>query len=320
MRRYVHATIKMSLASIITILLALLINLDFAITGGILAVLSIQLTRKDSVMVAIKRFISALIALLIATALFNVFDYTILIYSIITVIFIGVAFSLKLNEGIVPSLVLVSHLLLVGNFDLGMLFNAILLIAIAIAVALTLNILYPLNTNQYMTRYIKEIDAAIIVDLQLISGVLEDINSLGQATKAHQVILERLKKILNDAALIDKDILFDKDRYHMSYLKMRENQMNQLNKLFELFLQMDKNHENAKRLSDYVLNLSYDIGETDQATKQLSVLKTLLNEYRKMPLPDTRESFELRAILFQMLSVLESFLKEKIAFHERYNH
>ncbi|MFP4286564.1 MAG: aromatic acid exporter family protein [Candidatus Izemoplasmataceae bacterium] len=318
MRRYVHATIKMSLASIITILFALLLNLEFAITGGILAVLSIQLTRKDSVFVAMKRFIGALLALSLATILFLSFGYTIFIYSLITVAFIGISFALKLNEGIVPSLVLVSHLLSVGAFDLSMIINGVLLIAIAIAVALSLNMLYPLNTSLSMNQYMKEIDAAIIVDLQLISGVLEDIQLFDKAYKAHEVILGRLKNILNDAALIDKDILFDKDRYHMSYLIMRENQMNQLNKLFELFKQMDSNHDNAKILSNYVLNLSYDIGETDQATKQLSFLQKLLDDYRKMPLPTDRKSFELRAILFQMLNVLDSFLKEKIAFHERY--
>jgi uncharacterized membrane protein YgaE (UPF0421/DUF939 family) len=310
----------MSLASIITILLALLLDLEFAITGGILAVLSIQLTRKDSFVVAFRRFIGALLAISLATLLFSLFGYNIVVYSLITVVFIGVSFALKLNEGIVPSLVLVSHLLLVGAFDFGMIINAILLITIAIMVAMSLNILYPLNTNLAMNKYIKEIDAAIIVDLQLISGVLENINTLNQATKSHEVIVERLKKVLNEAALIDKDILFDKDRYHMSYLKMRENQMHQLIKLFELFNQMESNHPNAKILSDYVLKLSYDIGETDQATKQLAVLKSLLNDYRGMALPTDRKSFELRAILFQMLSILESFLKEKIAFHERYNH
>ena len=318
MKRYVHTTIKMSLASIVAILIAELLRLDYAISGGILAVLSVQLTRKDSYIIAIKRLADAVIALLLSTAFFVIFGYTVWVFTFFIVAFIAVSFALKMPEGIVPSLVLVSHLLIHGSFDAMVIINGFLLMGIAIIVALGLNLFYPLNTELAMTKTKKEIDALIVVDLQLIASVLSAHETREKAFNAHKIIYEQLDSLLKEAALIDKDILFDKDRLAISYLKMREAQMVRLDRIFTLLNQIKSTHPNALLLGDYVEQLSRDIGEANKATSQLETLQALLNNYRETPLPKTREEFETRAVLFQMMFELESFLKQKIAFHQRY--
>ncbi|MFH5881875.1 aromatic acid exporter family protein [Liberiplasma polymorphum] len=319
MKRYVHTTIKMTLASIITILITELVGLEYAITGGILAVLSIQLTRKDSYMIAFKRLIGASIALVLATLMFVSFGYTVWIFALFTVFFIALSFAVKVPEGIVPSLVLVSHLLLHGSYALPLVINGFLLITIAILVALGLNLLYPLNIDASMGKTKREIDAFIVVDLQLIAGVLKDNHTKNDALKSHQFIYQKLGKLLKEAELVDKDILFDKDHLAMSYLKMRHSQMNRLNRIFELLIGLEKQHPNAVILSEYFESLSQDIGEIDKANPQLNALRELLEFFRAKPLPKSREEFEIRAVLFQITSELESFLKEKIAFHKRYS-
>jgi len=126
----------MLIASLASTAIALIFNVESAITAGILAILSIKLTKSDSIDLAFRRFIDALLALLLSTLLFMVLGYSMAVFFVFTILFIIASFLLKIDEGIVPSLVLANILLQHGSFDVATLINTFALIAIAITVAL----------------------------------------------------------------------------------------------------------------------------------------------------------------------------------------
>ncbi|MFW6319853.1 MAG: aromatic acid exporter family protein, partial [Bacillota bacterium] len=231
MKRYLHTTIKMSLASVFAILLAELFQLNYPITAGILAVLSVQLTRTDSINLAIKRFLNALIAIALFTLFFVLFNYTVYIFVLVTVLFIAASFALKLEIGIVPSLVLTSHLLLFGSFDWFMISNSVLLIGIAGLVSLILNLVYPLNSKQALSRFSQQIDSLIIKDLRALATLLKQLDHLEESRYQHAEIRSTLKSMLKEAELVNKDILFTQDRQLMSYIKMRYAQMKRIHRI-----------------------------------------------------------------------------------------
>ena len=318
MERYIHLTIKMSLASVIAILLAMALNLEFAITAGILAVLSIQLTRRDSVLSAVQRFASTLLGLAISVLLFILLGFNIWVFAFFTMLFIFISFAINLAIGIVPTLVLVSHVLQVGVFEWSILFNSLLLMAIAIIVALLLNTIYPLNSRRALIKLINDIDTMIIRDLEVLSERIHGKISNEDAFAQHEKYRTQLKQHKKEAELIDKDILFDNDHRLIHYLNVRSIQMNQIDRMLHLISYTKAPLEHALKLAEYVMNLSRDVGHADKATSQRESLKLLLEHYRQTALPQSREEFEYRAILYQVTLELDTFLKEKIEFHQQY--
>jgi uncharacterized membrane protein YgaE (UPF0421/DUF939 family) len=77
-------------------------------------------------------------------------------------------------------------------------------------------------------------------------------------------------------------------------------------------------HPFAKDISDYVKILANDIGLYDRATGQLKRLDLLMQYYKQAQLPQTRDEFELRSSLYQILQEIESFLLVKVDFHHSY--
>jgi len=314
MNRITHAIIKMLIASLASTGIALLLNVESAITAGILAVLSIKLTKADSIDLALRRFIDALLALMLATLLFVLLDYSMPVFFLFTVIFISLSYLLKLEEGIVPSLVLANILLQNGAFDTGVLLNTFALIAIAISVALILNIFYPVNSQKELRQFTKDIDALIKEDISLLERSLRDEASY---IRDHKPLKERLKKILDEAMQTNKDILFDNDERYVDYLRMRRAQMKRLSQAHEHVLRLDCHHKHALTIANFLSNLIEDIGYANKAEAQLDELQSMLKDFREHSnLPETRSEFETRAVLYQILYELEAFLKEKIAFHE----
>ena len=318
MRRKVHTIIKMSLASILATLVAFALGVASPVTSGILAVLSVQLTRTDSFIYAGKRFADALIALAMATGIFLVLGYSVPVFFIFAILFIGVSFALRLEAGIVPALVLASRLLEGGEYSGSVLLNAFALMAIAITVALTLNIVYPLNTKSILFKWSKTIDDLVSEDLRLIATSLREEEGKTEIYERHKTLKQSLKRIIDDALKADKDILFDRQRVLTAYLRMRHAQMRRLDRIHELLNRMPGHHPYATTIGDYIDELSEDIGYQDKATPHSKRLQAMLEVFRNKPLPTTRQSFEIRATLYQILFEVEALLNDKLAFHEAY--
>src|SRR6056300_1500029 len=107
MNRQLQTIIKTSLAFILAISIASLLQLPGAITSGIVAIISIQLTRTETFAIVIKRLISATLGFALAYLLFELLGYDLWVYLLTGTLFIFISIQIKLNVGIVPTLVLV---------------------------------------------------------------------------------------------------------------------------------------------------------------------------------------------------------------------
>jgi len=319
MKRYLHTTIKMLAAGALTTLIAYRLGLDYPITGGLLAVLSIQLTRTDSFLLAGKRLANTVWALALASVLFLLLEYNVWVFLLFAALFIATSFLLRFHEGIVPSLVLANHLLDHGAFSLEVLLNSFLLMFTAVAMALIVNLVYPIKARKLLKNYTEQLDTLIKEDLITMTELLKALPEGDKYFKEHQERNRILKTILKEAHWLEKDILLEKNRRPIQYLYMRDNQMKHVDRIFNIASEIQSYHTHAEIMSDYMENLAKDIGRTDKATGQLEELNRLLEQYRNRPLPKTRKEFETRAKLYQIMFEIEAFLREKIAFHEQYS-
>ena len=100
----------------------------------------------------------------------------------------------------------------------------------------------------------------------------------------------------------------------MQYLMMRREQCEILRMIYRQICKLTLIPTQAKPLSDYLQTISEQYHETNDAVALLEELDALHRFYQEQPLPETREQFENRAILYAILSDLRSLLQIKQQF------
>ena len=106
----------------------------------------------------------------------------------------------------------------------------------------------------------------------------------------------------------------EQDLYFMQYLMMRREQCEILRMIYRQICKLTLIPTQAKPLSDYLQTISDQYHETNDAVALLEELDALHRFYQEQPLPETREQFENRAILYAILSDLRSLLQIKQQF------
>lgn len=316
--RIAITVLKMGLAGFITSIVAKLLGLEYWITAGILAVLSTQLTKRDSINIAIKRILDTVLGLFLGSLMFLIFGYNYYVFAVFVLIFAGLSFLLRIEIGIVPVLVLVSHILEVGKFTWSSVLNEFYIMAIAIVVVLILDLIYPQSTEKQFKRYIDEIDNQVKDHLLIISKFLRDEIDKEETLKHYEESILLFDETQKEATLLDKDLLFQKGSQYLSYLEMRKVQITHINHIYKHALKMLLNHEHILKVANFIEELIEDISYYDKATLQLKKLEEIRKYYKKTKLPKTREEFETRAMIYQMLNEIEYLLDAKIEFHEYY--
>jgi uncharacterized membrane protein YgaE (UPF0421/DUF939 family) len=115
---------------------------------------------------------------------------------------------------------------------------------------------------------------------------------------------ELLKKAYDDAG----NTLLSDTRYLVSYLEMRKLQIGVLKDIKENIEHIPVLLRQTYPIVEFMEHTASSFHELNNAEGLLSELAELQEHFRKEKLPETREEFEYRAILFQILKELEYFL------------
>jgi uncharacterized membrane protein YgaE (UPF0421/DUF939 family) len=317
MRRDQQTILKIVIAFSVAIAIASLFQLPGTITTGILAIISIQPTKTDTLSIILKRILSMVIGFAFALLVWELFGYTLFMYVFVGVLFAFFSFATKLMVGVVPTLVLLGLLVNHGSFDLTVLVQTSMMLLISAVVSAAVTFLYPSNAHKALEIVAEQTDQLIRESLQLFFDTLTNPNDQTGRQLAYQQLDEQGKALILEAEITNKDFLFAKDNTLYSYLKMRQSQMNRIRRLFRLVQSIDQPTPFADGILGIVKQLIPAIGKGDQASPLRAELTALTNDYRQKPLPNTRAEFELRAILFQMLFELDYFLSVKIQYHQQ---
>lgn len=311
----VTIVIQMVVTGLISYLIAKALKLDYAVTAGILAVLSTQLTKRESFQVAIKRGLGTVLGLFLASLMFVLFGYNIWIFWIFVLIFAGLSFSFSIEVGLVPVLVLVSHLLDFGSFSWKVLVNEFAIMAIAIIVVLVYDLVSPSHSENKFKEYIDEIDKQLKDHMQVVVNFLKKEATKEETLSHYEQSIVLFEETYQEAIVLDKDLLFVRKNQYLAYLEMRKTQIAHINHIYQHALKLVIDHEHTLEIVKFIEALIKDVGYYDKATSQLEKLNEVRIYYRNTKLPKTRKEFETRAMLYQMLNELEYFLDAKIMFH-----
>lgn len=317
MKFFNNSTFKMAISATIAIFIAQGFKLEFAVTAGVIAILSIQNTKREALIIGARRIISATIAVILSYLLYVLLGNNPLVFGIVLLIFIPIAKKLKIEEGIAVGAVLSTHLLVNNNIDLGWIVNEEAITFIGIGVASLFNLYMPSLDDKFNEN--KETIEKLYRDI--ISDMAKSL-----VTKAIPVNekkrLEKVESLVEDtrslAYKINNNNLFKKNLYFVDYIEMRSKQLEAIKRMMSHFSRFSITYDQTLIMSKFTENIANNIYADNDCVELICKLNNLRNNYKEMQLPKTRDEFENRAMLFQFLNDLEDFLLIKKEFKRTY--
>ncbi len=317
--------LKIAAGSSAAILIADVLGLAYSASAGIITLLSIQDTKKETLVVAGKRFLAFILAILTAYCLFTAFGYYTLTFGLFLLIFISLSYLFRLQEGIPMCSVLVTHFLIEKDMSTAFICNESIILFIGIFVGIILNLYMPDNTDAVKAdmRQIEE-------DIRLILGRLSEIisreNPAGSQgadfnsiesdllDKNFQELESHLKAAIARAYSNMNNTLLSDTRYYIQYFTMRRSQTGILAHIREQIRLLTSVPKQADSIALFLNKIREQFHEYNNAERLLQELEQIKNGYRAEPNPVTRDEFENRAVLYLILYDLENFLNIKSNF------
>ncbi|HEM6136991.1 TPA: aromatic acid exporter family protein [Streptococcus suis] len=309
-------TIKLIFATVLAIYLATALGLSYATAAGIIAILSVLDTRKSSFKMARHRLFSTLLALTIAVLTFTLFGFGIWTLGIYLALYVPLAYRFNWEAGIAPSTVLVTHLLLEQDISLIFLGNELALFLIGAGLALLFNLYMPSQEKQIQAYHdqVEDLLKQILLRFEafLLNG--DGRNEAALITQLDKTLEEALKVVYLDR----HNQLFQQTNYQVHYFEMRAAQ----NKILRTMAGninkcLLEGRENVI-LSSLFERAAQQLSRENSAKELLLDIELFHATFRERPLPQTREEFETRATLFQLLHDMEAFIRLKVDFYEVY--
>lgn len=307
--------IKIAVGSTVAILLAYAIGLNYAVAAGIITILSIQDTKKETILVVLKRIVAFVLSTLIAVLTFYFLSYSVFSYGIYLLAFSGLCLVSGLKDAIPVNAVLATHFFLDKSIHMTTITNEALLMGIGAGVGLFLNLFIFSNVKQIRVKQHAIEECLKILLFQMADELVTDFDSPMLDDKFIQ-----LKNHVNDgiqyAHQNRNNTLFQESEYFLRYMEMRMEQITILRETIDKIKTVEIKIEQSEKTATFLREIANSLSESQNSTGLLEQQEKVLEKFREDALPATRQEFEARAVLYVILMNLRLFLKVKKRFSD----
>lgn len=314
---------EIALAFIISILISEILGLENSITAGVVTLLSIQTTKTQTVNIAAKRVIGYFIMLVMVILIFNTLGYNLISFGIFVFLFALINSRFNISIGLAPNVVMAGHFYARQTTDINFIFNETAIYLIAVAVAIVVNLIIPVTKSREKEKY--NIDNSIRKILLSLSNIInEDYKKKFNKNEYITDIENKIQIAFKEMEDYEKTVIYklendilNNDIYDLEYINMRKNQFNILKKIFELTKKLNKKYYQSEAIAIFLKEIESDYDENNNVVELMNKSKDLLDKFSNSELPQDRTEFENRAILYTIMSDINSFLMEKYDFINR---
>ena len=300
-------TIKTALAALLAIIVAQELSLEYASAAGIIAILNIFETRKATIEGGLKRTLSAVIAIVIGGLAFEKLGYATWVFGLYLLIFVPVSFLLKIELGLGPSSVIVTHLLAFGEINSSIILNEMALVFIGTGFAMLTNFYAP-NSQDQLNALVASLDEDMKDILNMFGkSLVENLD-----VKLYEDKINSLEKDINKAialAVIENDNMIENSREMLYDLHLREREMDLLEDMYYDLKTIPPEYSDGKYISDILIKTSENLtgdGDMIGVKKRIDYLK---DHFHMMKLPENHEEFAIRSAVFQVFRSLDQFIE-----------
>lgn len=305
--------LKIAIGSAMAIFLADVLGLSYSTSAGVITLLTIQDTRRETIVISVKRICAFLLAAVLAYGLFHLFGYHVFSYGIFLFLFIAGCISLRLGDAVSINAVLATHYLLEKDMSLSFIGNEALLLLIGAGIGTLLNLYMPGKSREIraMQYQLEEDLRTVLLRMSEYIRREEKSDYTGQCFDKLQADMDAGKK---QAYAYMNNTFFQESKYFIAYMNMREQQMVVLRDIYKKIINMHTILPQTEQVAGLLHEIAVTFGESNNARELLDKLEVVLSQMKDSRLPVTRQEFEERAVLYGVLMDLEYFLQLKKEF------
>jgi len=314
-KKRVIQTTKTAIGAGCSIAIANSFGLSFGTAAGIITLLSILDTKKDTLKTAVNRVEAFVISLVISYVFFQILGFTAIAFACYLFTFIILCSIFHLESGIPMNAVLMSHFLAFGKMGTGEILNEMWLLFIGAGIGTLLNLYMP--DNQYQIREDqRKIEQMFRTIFSELADGLTNENMRNKSSDSFRELKAYMKKSSRRSYENSNNSLFSESEYFTKYMELRRNQYEVLEQIFRIMKRLDGVPNQAMELAKFVEMIAEALHETNKCEILLKECTKLKSYYQSTELPKNRLEFENRAVLYLMLLEIERFLLIKSEFVE----
>lgn len=299
-------TIKTAIGIALSIAIAKWLGLQFYTSAGIITILCIKTTKKQSYQTAWELFFGSLVGLGISAIVFEWIGYHTWTLTLLLLLLIPMSVYLKINDGIITSTVVILHLFILKKVSYAVIINEIYLLVLGIGMAILLNLYMP-SLEKELKAYQRRIESNFKIILREFAAYLYEPERYWDGKE----ILETAQLLTEAKELAILD-LENQDgptaRYFYHYFEMRERQFEILERIAPIVSSLDQSYEQGRMIAKFLEDLADAVHPGNTAHIYLEELEELRENFRNSLLPQTREEFETRASLFHFVNEMRRYL------------
>lgn len=310
--------IKLICAALLAMSIAQLLQLEFVASAGVISLLTIMPTKKETLKTAGMRFLAFAVALVIAFGCYSLVGYHIGAFAVFLVIFIPVCQICKWSYAMTICSVVASHFLILGDMSIAHIMNEILIFTIGVGMGVIANLHLRKDVN-YIEQLKDETDAEM---KSILAGMAEHILD-AENTDYNGELLHQLRKSIRHAKNVaDRNYnnqFRTTDIYDIEYIRMRDKQCMVIHEMYKIVRHIETTPSTAHLISDFLKYMSETYHKDNDGKLTLEKFKEMDMAMKSKPLPVERKEFEDRAMLFNLMRKIEEFVILKIEFSEKFS-
>ncbi len=315
--KHLLLALKVGIGASVAYFVAEFLRLQFASSAGIIALLTLQTTRWDTLRLSVRRVVSFFMTFGLCFILCHIVRMPWLDYGLYLIIFSLICEILGWRSVVSVNAVIGAHLLSAKNFSYEFMLNELFLVIIGITIAIILNFFhingaYESNIIKNM-RHVEHEMKKILTEL---AGYLRH-QEMGTHVWDDTMKLEdELSHYLDVAHEYHGNTFGSHPEYYVNYFRMRKQQCGALLNLHKEMQRISDLSQQAQIVAEYILDMCEHVTEMNDPQKQIEQLEAVVADMKNHELPKTRDEFESRALLYHVLAELEDFLLYKKRFVE----
>lgn len=301
--------------------LAQYLELEYATSAGIIALLTLVTTKLETLRLSVYRLITFAITVILTCVIFQYIDSMWVAYGVFIFIVVFLSELVGWKATISVNAVIGTHYISTLDFSWGFMLNELQLVLIGIGVAIVLN--FFTRNSGTEKRLIHNMEYS---ELHL-RGILEElVRYLNcEQTGAHvwrdmEELEQNIEHFIEQACEYNNNTFHRNGDYYERYFEMRLMQVGILHNLHYELRKMRSMPKEAKIIAEFMQDLTEHVVARNNPRRQILDLELAFEDLIRNDLPNDVEELEGRAKLYHILMDLEEFLMHKMRFVEAVEH
>lgn len=308
--------IRISVGFVLALWVAEIFGLMYSASAGLITLLSIQTTKKETVKTAVQRFAAMTVTFALVFVIFKLMGFSVLSFGVFVLIFSGLCVIFNAEIALPMNTVLASHFWIEQRLDASFYINELLIFLIGAGFGIILNLFLTSKVSN-IRKTQNEVEGELKRIFNGLSNSLLNRDNSLLPDKALHELKQTVKSAQNEIRSYADNTFTQDLTYFIKYIDMRRSQIKILYRILNSIKKLNISDDikiHTEIVAEYFKEISKHLHECNNAETLLKQTDGIMKAFRNSELPKTRGEFENRAVLFQIMSDTEYFLLIKNRF------